>query len=500
LGVTEPALLFNSFAFLFLYLPVVLAGYFWLARWGGEAHLLWLALASLFFYGWWDVHFLPLLLASILFNHFAARLVASKAWLTFAVGVDLALLAAFKYADFLTGAHWHIVLPVGISFFTFTQIAYLVDCHRRKAQPAPLTQYTLFVSYFPHLIAGPVLHHGEMMPQFARPENGRLRAANAAIGLSVFVIGLAKKTLIADQLSPLAAPVFVAGAHPQWIESWIGVLAYTFQLYFDFSGYSDMAIGLSQLFGVKLPLNFNSPYKAADISEFWRRWHMTLSRFLRDYLYLPLGGNRHGALRRYRNLMLTMLLGGLWHGAAWTFVVWGGLHGVYLMAHHAWRGSSGGNSGGVVSGSGRGSTAWWSRPLTFAAVMLAWVPFRAPDLRTAADIWGALAGLNGLALPHGLQRLASLLHWLQPSFEGIRWIELEGAGLPILALAATLAFFAPNTQQLFAWHRPALDGGVRPAGTLAWSPSPRWSVALSALFLACLFSMNRVAEFLYSQF
>ena len=464
-------MLFNSFAFLFLYLPVVLAGYFWLARWGGEAHILWLALASLFFYGWWDVHFLPLLLASILFNHFAARVVASRAWLTFAVGVDLVLLAAFKYADFLTGAHWHIVLPVGISFFTFTQIAYLVDCHRRQAGPAPLTQYALFVSYFPHLIAGPVLHHSEMMPQFARAETGRPHAANFAIGLSVFVIGLAKKTLIADQLSPLAAPVFAAGAHPQWIEAWVGVLAYTFQLYFDFSGYSDMAIGLSQLFGVKLPLNFNSPYKAADISDFWRRWHMTLSRFLRDYLYLPLGGNRHGAMRRYRNLMLTMLLGGLWHGAAWTFVVWGGLHGLYLMVHHAWRGG--------------GKAAWWNVPLTFIAVMLAWVPFRAPDLHTAADIWGALAGLNGLALPHGLQHLAPQLHWLSPSFDGIRWIELEGPGLPMLALAALLAFFAPNTQELFSGH---------------WTPSARWSVAMSTLFLACLFSMNRVAEFLYSQF
>jgi len=481
--------LFNSFAFLFLYLPVVLAGYFWLARWGDEAHILWLALASLFFYAWWDVRFLPLLLASILFNHTMARLVVRKAWLVFALTVNLALLAAFKYADFLTGAHWHIVLPVGISFFTFTQIAYLVDCHRGQARPAPLTQYTLFVSYFPHLVAGPVLHHGEMMPQFSRADSGRAQAANFAIGLSVFVIGLAKKTLIADQLSPLAGPVFAAGAHPQWIEAWIGVLAYTFQLYFDFSGYSDMAIGLSRLFGVRLPLNFNSPYKAADIGEFWRRWHMTLSRFLRDYLYLPLGGNRHGALRRYRNLMLTMLLGGLWHGAAWTFVVWGGLHGLYLIAHHAWRGS------------GAGAAAWWGRPLTFLAVMLAWVPFRAPDLRTAADIWSALAGFNGLALPHGLQYLAPRLRWLSPSFDGIRWIELEGPGLPVLALAALLVFFAPSTQQLFAWHRPALDGSVRTARSgLAWAPSARWSVTMSLLFLACLFSMNRVTEFLYSQF
>jgi alginate O-acetyltransferase complex protein AlgI len=501
--------LFNSFGFLFIYLPLVLVAYFWLGRIRPAWAVIWLALASLFFYGYWNPLYLPLLLGSILFNFGIARRIAAatdparKRWLVLAVTANLLLLGWFKYANFLLdGANaimgaqwtgWDIVLPVGISFFTFTQIAFLVDCHRGQVGEPRLVRYALFVSYFPHLIAGPVLHHREMMPQFADPRNARPLAANFAIGLSIFVLGLAKKILIADNLSPMVAPVFAAGAHPQLLEAWIGTLAYTFQLYFDFSGYSDMAIGLSRLFGVKLPLNFNSPYKARDISEFWRRWHMTLSRFLRDYLYLPLGGNRHGNPLRYRNLMLTMLLGGWWHGAAWTFVLWGGLHGLYLVVHHGWRALRGGRSAG-----------WWSGPLTFAAVMLAWVVFRAPDLTTAADILGALAGRNGIALPHAL---AAYARWLalpgwQLGFDGIRWIEFGGMGLPALGLAAMLAFSMPNTQEIFRHYEPAMERifhrSTWPA--LAWRPGKIWSVALAALFLGCLFSMNKVSEFLYFQF
>ncbi|HWW71706.1 MAG TPA: MBOAT family O-acyltransferase, partial [Duganella sp.] len=342
-------MLFNSLSFLLLYLPVVYAGYCLLAHWRPRWTAGWLALASLFFYGYWDARYLPLLLASILFNYRCGLRIAAgggrrKRWLVFALAANLSLLAYYKYANFfidslnhVAGAHlpgWAVVLPIGISFFTFTQIAFLVDCHRGLAGEYRFTHYTLFVSYFPHLIAGPVLHHKEMMPQFdTRPAPN---AADFAVGISIFVMGLAKKIFLADPLSVLVAPVFGAGAEPQLIEAWIGALAYTMQLYFDFSGYSDMAIGLSRLFGVKLPLNFNSPYQAANIGEFWRRWHMTLSRFLRDYLYVPLGGNRSGQPARYRNLMLTMILGGLWHGAGWTFVAWGGLHGLYLVLHHAW--------------------------------------------------------------------------------------------------------------------------------------------------------------------
>ncbi len=515
-------MLFNSFAFLFGYLPIVLAGYFLLDRLTSSASwrlapAVWLALASLFFYAWWNVRYLPLLLASICVNYGAGRLIGARAGaarkrvLVAALALNLGLLAYYKYANFfidsvnavavaagagagsLPWSGLDIILPIGISFFTFTQIAFLVDCYRGEVREYRFIHYVLFVSYFPHLIAGPVLHHRDMMPQFADPANAHPRAANFAIGLSIFTIGLAKKVLIADNLSPLAMPVFAAGATPTLIEAWIGVLAYTFQLYFDFSGYSDMAIGLSRLFGVKLPLNFNSPYKAANIADFWRRWHMTLSRFLRDYLYIPLGGSRHGEAMRYRNLMLTMLLGGLWHGAGWTFVIWGGLHGLYLVLQQAWQ---------RLFGAARAH--WWPTLLTFLAVMLAWIFFRAPDVATAWDISGALVGANGVSLPRGLaSHAASLAQWgLHPAFDGIRWIELAGPGLPVLLGAMLLAFKAPNTQEIFFLYEPAIERIFQPTGRWAfsWRPTRRWSVGFAALFVACIFGMNRVTEFLYFQF
>lgn len=499
-------MLFNSFSFLFLYLPVVLAGYLWLAHWRPAWIVGWLALASLFFYGYWDSRYLPLLLASIVGNYWCGLRIAAASthrqrWLVGALAANLALLAYYKYANFfidsvnaVTGGHaqgWDIILPIGISFFTFTQVAFLVDCYRGLAGEYRLLHYTLFVSYFPHLIAGPVLHHKEMMPQFAlRP---RPNAADFAVGMSIFVVGLAKKVLLADPLSVLVAPVFAPGAEPQLIEAWIGALAYTMQLYFDFSGYSDMAIGLSRLFGVRLPLNFNSPYQAADIGAFWRCWHMTLSRFLRDYLYVPLGGNRAGTVRRYRNLMLTMLLGGLWHGAGWTFVVWGGLHGLFLVLHHGWQ-----------AWHGRSDPRWWAAPLTFIAVVLAWVVFRAPDLGTAVDIWQGMAGVNGVALPRGLAAHAQplLALGLDVQFFGIRWIDFSGIGVPTLVVACLLAWYAPNTQQIFRRYAPALERVVAGTGRWQWrwQPSRSWSLALALLFLGCAFSMNRVSEFLYFQF
>ncbi|MES2116728.1 MAG: MBOAT family protein [Pseudomonadota bacterium] len=502
-------MLFNSFGFLLIYLPLVLAGYAWLGRYGARPAMTWLALASLAFYGYWDVRYLPLLLGSIAGNFWCAGRIAAvqggvrKRWLWAALGANLLLLAYYKYANFfvdtvgvLAGRHWQgwaVVLPIGISFFTFTQIAFLVDCWRGQAREPDLVRYGLFVSYFPHLIAGPVLHHKEMMPQFADPANARLRAANVALGMSIFIVGLAKKTLIADNLAPMVAPVFATGAHPQLLEAWLGTLAYSCQLYFDFSGYSDMAIGLSRLFGVKLPLNFNSPYKAGDIGAFWRRWHMTLSRFLRDYLYVPLGGNRLGPARRDGNLMTTMLLGGLWHGAGWTFVLWGGLHGLYLVVHRGWQRLG-----------GDGAPHWWHRPLTFLAVMLAWVLFRAPDLATAGELYRALAGAAGLSLPHGWGAAGHCLAQagLHPSFEGLRWIDFGGLGPPTLVLALLLAFFAPNTQEIFFQYEPAIErifhGADRPM--LVWRPSKVWGVAFLALFLGCLFSINKVSEFLYFQF
>jgi alginate O-acetyltransferase complex protein AlgI len=348
--------LFNSPEFILFYLPVVVAVFFLLARWQRKAAALWLAVASLFFYGWWNPNFVVLLLASVVFNFYMGSAISRRReaisafstaksvrpLLVLAIGANLALLAYFKYANFfidstnaLTGSNFallNIVLPLGISFFTFTQIAFLVDASRGLAREYDFVHYLLFVTYFPHLIAGPVLHHKQMMPQFAERSTYLPNRENIVVGLTIFCVGLAKKVIIADSLSVYASPVFAAaekGVAITFFEAWGGLLAYTFQLYFDFSGYSDMAIGLSLLFGVTLPINFNSPYQATNIIEFWRRWHMTLSQFLRDYLYVPLGGNRLGVSRRHFNLMVTMVLGGLWHGANWTFVIWGALHGFF---------------------------------------------------------------------------------------------------------------------------------------------------------------------------
>src|SRR3984893_211021 len=345
-------MLFNSYPFIFLFLPVALLGYFALGRLSNLFPVIWLALASFAFYAVSNWQFVPLLLASVAFNYLIGLLLITSrlrnrlrfAALTLGVAGDLLVLGYFKYAGFLaanldavfsTGFTVDILLLVGISFYTFTQIAFLVDAYRGKVAGYALPHYALFVTYFPHLIAGPILHHKDMIPQFERAEAKRPDAHLILCGLIIFAIGMFKKTCLADGIQPFVALAFGPDT-PSFAQAWIGALAYTFQLYFDFSGYSDMAIGISLMFGVFLPLNFDSPYKATTIFDFWRRWHMTLSQFLRDYLYIPLGGNRHGRLLRYVNLMITMLLGGLWHGAAWTFVIWGALHGAYLCVNHLW--------------------------------------------------------------------------------------------------------------------------------------------------------------------
>ncbi|MDD5297425.1 MAG: MBOAT family protein [Rhodocyclaceae bacterium] len=508
-------MLFNSFEFLLIFLPLTLLAYFTLARISMQAATGSLAAASLFFYGWWDIRFVPLLLASIIFNFWAGILICraekpgARLWLIGAIVINLGLLAYFKYADFFVDSLNtfavrayplpHVTLPIGISFFTFTQIAYLVDAYKGLVREFRPLRYALFVTYFPHLIAGPVLHHAEMMPQFGEPKNFRFDWGNFAVGMSIFTFGLAKKLLIADNLAPLAVPVFSPGAHPELIEAWIGTLAYTCQLYFDFSGYSDMAIGLSRLFGVRLPLNFNSPYQAANITEFWRRWHMTLSRFLRDYLYIPLGGNRDGRMHRYRNLMLTMLLGGLWHGAGWTFVIWGGLHGLYLVIHHAWQ-----FLGRKLAPCAAFPGHLGSRILTFLAIVFAWTFFRAPDLASALDVASALLGANGISFPHGL---APHLHWLEAvglhaGAKGIRWFDSGEVGIYLLPFALLIAWFAPNTQEIFRDFDPCLEkpnGRWRTPG-LTWLPALGWSVVTAFLLIVCVINMNRVSEFLYFQF
>lgn len=526
-------MLFNSYAFLFAFLPLSLAGYFLIGYRSPKAAAGFLALMSLCFYGWWSVEYIPLLLASVLFNFTIGSVIARMhkqgrhplAQWTTGIGVvaDLALLGYFKYSAFLV-ENWHalnhtvsnfgsIVLPLGISFYTFTQIAYLIDTNRGKASEYSFVNYLLFVTYFPHLIAGPILHHKEMMPQFSDGRNFTPRWTNLAPGLTIFFIGLFKKTVIADGVAVYVGPVFEAAVRGVTLtpyEAWGGALAYAIQLYFDFSGYCDMAVGISWMFGIRLPFNFDSPYKARNISDFWRRWHMTLSRFLRDYLYIPLGGNRKGPVRRYVNLLTTMLLGGLWHGAGWGFIVWGFLHGVYLCIHHAWQAATA-RPGRAVSQPSVFS-AVWPVLLTFTAVVFAWVFFRASSVASALSIVKSMLLVNGLVLPHSFEHLlpAQVIQWL--SGTGVRfgstgeYFQSPQQVLWILG-GMSIAWLAPNSQELIERWQPRARTvqfdrvQLRPGVQIArWRPNLAWAVGVGALACAGLMSMDRVSEFLYFQF
>jgi len=349
-------MLFNSYIFLFCFLPITWILFrFACAMRITDVALAVLTVASLAFYSYWNPPFVFLILFSVLFNYAWGRIIERnmhaenprKIWLFSGVAVNLGLIAYFKYANFfmsnlaaLGDFEWtsrSIFLPLGISFFTFQQIAYLIDCSKGKAREHTFTHYALFVTFFPQLIAGPIVRYDQIMPQFSRLRTFGLSYRNIALGIALLSLGLFKKLVIADTLSPWVAALFDSSSTPTFFEAWAGTLSYTFQIYFDFSGYSDMALGLGKLFNIDLPLNFNSPYKATSVIEFWRRWHISLSTFLKDYLYIPLGGSRKGTLRRYGNLMITMLLGGLWHGASWNFVIWGGLHGMFLSVNHLFR-------------------------------------------------------------------------------------------------------------------------------------------------------------------
>ncbi len=495
-------MLFNSHAFLFVFLPLVLAVYHLLRRTRRDHPArIWLVVASLYFYAWWSPVYLWLLLFSIGFNYSMARALeprpggrrAGGALLGLAVAVNLGLLGYFKYANFFVhtindaiGTSFHldtIVLPLAISFFTFQQIAYVVDTHRGITREHRFLEYCLFVTFFPQLIAGPIVHHKDMLPQFARRLSSEAFVRSLAVGTTVFVIGLFKKVVVADGIAVYATPVFDAaleGATPTTADAWVGALAYTFQLYFDFSGYSDMAIGLGWMFGIRLPLNFDSPYKAANIIEFWRRWHMTLSRFLRDYLYIPLGGNRRGSTRRYVNLMITMLLGGLWHGAAWTFAFWGALHGLYLVANHGWQAQC--RRLGLERRIRGGRLA--ARALTFVAVAVAWVFFRAEDFPAA---WRILEAM----VPPGGEGLAGS----SATLDAVLWIG-------VLLLAVNLL---PNAQELVARELPT-TGAATPeapaplARWIVWRPTPAYALPLVVLAAFIIMRLSHVSEFLYYQF
>lgn len=512
-------MLFNSFEFVLGFLPICLGGFLLLARLDRPlAACAWVAVGSVLFYGYWAPEYLLLLGISVAGNYRFGMLIMravidgsrrrSHRLLVAAIVCNLGALAYFKYANFFVdnlnvalGLHWsfaRVVLPIGISFFTFTQIAYLVDTHQGKVRETNPIHYLLFVTYFPHLIAGPILHHAEMMPQFRDHATFRFNRENFLSGTVVFLIGLFKKVVLADGIQPYVSPVFDAplGQALTGVEAWGGALAYTLQLYFDFSGYSDMAIGLSRMFNIELPLNFDSPYKARNIAEFWRRWHMTLSRFLRDYLYIPLGGNRHGMPRRYLNLMTTMLLGGLWHGAGWSFVIWGGLHGAYLAGHQAWIAL-------------RARIGWsWKCPkalstifnvlLTFLVVVVAWVFFRAKDLPSAIRVLKAMFDVSGFVLP--LDTIVPA--WLTVNFPNAPRSTLIafGGGRQIGWIAALMlvVWIAPNTQQAMAWIR------ARNCPVILRRPEVVWATFGATIFwIALLLMINEtrgVSEFIYFNF
>jgi len=512
---------FNSYAFILAFLPLTAAGYFLLcgSRLAAFSQL-WMLLASLLFYSVWSPVYLPLMLGSIGFNFLIGRGInaragqsAARALLIAGIAGNLLLLGYFKYADFfignlnaVTGGHLplpHIILPLGISFFTFTQIAFLVDTFQRRASRPGFVNYALFVSYFPHLLSGPILHHGEMMPQFENAQNRRFDADNFARGLLLFALGLAKKAVLADSLAEIADAGFKQPGSAGFADAWLIALAYTLQLYFDFSGYTDMALGMSRMFNIRLPVNFDSPYRATNIQDFWRRWHITLSRFLRDYLYVPLGGNRNGPARRYINLLLTMLLGGLWHGAGWTFVLWGALHGVYLCVNHAWRALR--ESFGHDL---RHSTAWGRAAacvVTFAAVVVGWVIFRADSVATAAVMLRGMAGLNGFALPdYWLVRWGDAGTWL--AAHGVLFTDTRGlvrAGLVNwLAILLAVVWFAPNTQQIMRHAQPALGmpaGGAAPRW-MQWRPVTWLAIPVATLAVLVVVNLHKKSEFLYFQF
>ncbi len=471
-------MLFNSYTFIFGFLPLVVLGFALCTRCRArQPAMIFLAGASLVFYGWWNWHYLFLLLFSIAFNYGWGLLLhrravavsgrvttARRVLLAVGMSVNLGVLAYFKYADFLIstvdaafGWHWelhHIMLPLAVSFFTFEQITYLVDAYFGAPRQHDFLDYALFITLFPRLIAGPIIRPREILPQLTRASTYTMSAANLNAGLLIFAIGLFKKVMIADAFSPLVGPIFDRVGPTSFTDAWGATLAFTLQIYFDFSGYSDMAIGLALLFNIKLPENFDSPYQARNIIDFWRRWHITLSSFLRDYLYIPLGGNRKGTVRRYVNLMITMGLGGLWHGASWTFVLWGALHGAYLTINHLWQRTR------IQLPS---AVAW---PLTFVAVMVGWVFFRAHSMDTTQRILAGMVGLNGFAwdaFPYSIGRK-----------------EYQ-----MIVAALVMVLFCPNRQSLMQWE---------------WTSDRLYAIAFTALAALPILRLGDPTPFVYFQF
>lgn len=481
-------MLFNSATYIFVFLPVAVVGYFTLNHFGRfRLAAIFLSLASLVFYAIGGFQFLPILLLSILVNYgIGTGLSISpkhmggprKALLVVGIIFNLSLLAYFKYANFFLenvdlalGTNWKIddlALPLALSFVTFQKIAYLVDSYRYLTKGYGIVNYGLFVTFFPQLIAGPIVHHGDIVPQFKEKARRRFRIDNASLGLMIFSAGLFKKVVLADTFAQWATPGFDQSVSLTFVQAWITSLSYTFQLYFDFSGYVDMAIGSALIFNINLPINFNSPYRALSIQDFWRRWHITLSRFLRDYLYIPLGGNRSGGFRTYANLFITFLLGGLWHGASWMFVIWGALHGAALIVHRLWS-QQRLRLPAVV--------AW---PITFAFIVITWVFFRAKDMSAASKILSGMTSFGDGSVSEILEarvKLRGFLDMGSPHY-ALAWISV----------AFAIVWLFPTTIKLFSRNRN----------------NPIFAFYAGGIFAASVFFLTSLkaspSEFLYFNF
>jgi len=449
-------LLFNSFEFIFLFLPITFFLYFFLL----QKNLItiakiFLVFSSLFFYSWWNILYLPIIIGSILVNYTIGNKLnqnsknckfSKKSFLMLGIVLNISLLGYFKYTDFFIENFnlisqsdiqlLHLALPLAISFFTFQQISYLIDSYRKETKEYSFLNYALFVTFFPQLIAGPIVHHKEMMPQFLENQNNIKNYKNISMGLFIFSIGLFKKVIIADIFSTWATQGFDVSTTLNFLEAWVTSLSYTFQLYFDFSGYTDMAIGIALFFNIKLPINFNSPYKAINIQDFWKRWHITLSRFLRDYIYIPLGGNREGNFRTYSNLMITFLIGGLWHGAGWTFIFWGFLHGMALIIHKMW------------SHLNFKLWSWIGWFITFNFINITWVFFRAKEWEDATKVLKSMFNLNNIVLPEQLSDKLAFLSNYGVEFElYLENIDGSTKTIPMIIIILLIIVLSKNSIQ-----------------------------------------------------
>jgi len=503
--------LFNSYSYIAVFLPLTLTGFFLLARRGGQAAaILWLIVLSCIFYGWWKPAYVLLLAASILFNYGCGKILLAARGrgpalptLVFGVSTNLAVLGYFKYTGFfadianmLLGTGFSVdavALPLAISFFTFQQIAYLVDAYKQEVTDSGLLRYCLFISFFPQLIAGPIVHHKDFVPQFQQARVFQFVPFNLAMGSAVFIIGLFKKVVIADSLDAYVTPIFAmaaSGQDPGFAQSWLGATAYSFQVYFDFSGYSDMAVGAALMIGIHLPVNFFSPYKATSITELWRRWHMTLTRLIREYIFMPISLRfaRYSVklsrskwqlllLANVVPLTVTFVLVGLWHGAGWTFVLFGLFHGILLSLHAVWQ---------ELQRSTPLRKIQVPAALGVAFTLLAWVwsmiLFRAENLGAAMLMYGSMFDVSALA--HGI-----------------------GDHLPMVGVFLALYIVVlclPNTEQLFNTHRPRLPDKslerLRTSPRLAWRESPSWAIALAFMFFVSAMLMTREVKFIYFQF